>query len=191
MSLRDFKRELRERIREEIAALPGDYIAQSDAGIFAMVTTFKEFIDSRNILIYCSVEREPDTAGIAGTAFAMGKTVAFPCCYGGGIMRAGAVGGIGELVPAILGIPAPKESAPVIMPDAFDLIIVPALTYDYAGYRIGYGGGYFDRYLRGLPAFTIGLAREHLLMDTLPREPHDIAVKCVVTEKAAMRIPAV
>ena len=176
------KSELRKQITEEIAALPDEYIAASDNGLLLRVTSLKEYITARNIMIYCSVKREPDTRAIANAALAMGKTIAFPYCFRGGIMRAHVVSSLDELRPAMLGIPAPPDTAPVIKPEDLDLVIVPALTYDKSGYRLGYGGGYYDRYLYGIPAFTVGLARSRLLKDKLPREPHDIAVKCLVTE---------
>jgi len=97
-------------------------------------------------------------------------------------MEARIVYDLSELQPAMLGIPAPAGTAPVIAPETLDLIIVPALTYDRAGFRLGYGGGYYDRYLFGIPAFTLGLARERLIEAELPKEPHDVAVKCVITE---------
>ena len=97
-------------------------------------------------------------------------------------MNACTVRSLSELQPAMLGIPAPPDSAPVLSPEELDLILVPALVYDRDGYRIGYGGGYYDRFLSSARAFTIGLGRERLMMDRLPKEAHDIAVECVVTE---------
>ena len=180
--MNNIKVELRKKIREKIAALPDDYIAASDNGLLLRVTTLKEFIAARNIMIYCSVEREPATWEIIKAAMSMGKTVALPLCYRGGVMDARAISDLADLRPAMLGIPAPPDTAPVIAPEELDLIIVPALMFDMSGYRLGYGGGYYDRYLSGTGAFTVGLARERLITDTLPREPHDIAVKCLVTE---------
>jgi len=188
MNIGSQKAELRERLREIIADLPEDYIECSNNGLLQPVTALKEFLDARNIMIYHSVEREPATPEIAKTALAMGKTVAFPYCYRGGIMNARVVGSLSELRPAMLGIPAPQDSAPIIMPEELDFIIVPALTYDRTGYRLGYGGGYYDRYLCGIPAFKAGLARSRLIVDELPKQPHDIAVDCVITEDAVMRI---
>ena len=182
MELAELKAELRKKIADEISSLPEDYITASDMELSRMVISLKEFIDARNIMIYCSVKREPTTLEIAKTALAMGKTTAFPLCYRGGIMHAHAVSSLGELRPAVLGIPAPPDSAPLISPEELDLIIVPALTYDKDGYRLGYGGGYYDRYLPGLSACTVGLARQRLMRTELPREPHDVAVKCIVTE---------
>ena len=177
---------LRKYVCEEISALPDDYVAGSDKGLFQRVTSLKEFTEARTIMVYHSVRREPDTLEIAKSALNAGKTVAFPYCLKGGAMQARAVRSISELTPSMLGIPAPPDTAPIIFPDDLELVIVPALTYDAAGYRIGYGGGYYDRYLCGINAFTVGLARERLLRPELPREAHDIAVKCVATENAVI-----
>jgi len=103
-------------------------------------------------------------------------------------MHARIVKGLDRLHPAMLGIPAPPETAPIMPPDEIDLIIVPALAYDTKGYRLGHGGGYYDRYLFGIPAYTVGLARERLIKAELPRQPHDIAVRCVITEDKVRRI---
>ena len=187
-SIQSIKTEMREQLRAAISALPEDYIRESDEGLLRAVTSRNEFIDARNIMVYCSVEREPGTFGIAEAALAAGKTVAFPRCCRGGIMQAHIVRSLGELQPSMLNIPAPPDTAPVIAPEDLDLIIVPALTYDMAGYRLGYGGGYYDRYLNGVAAFTIGLARHRLIADELPREQHDIAVCCIVTECVALYV---
>ena len=177
-----FKAELREQVRKEIAALPDDYISASDDGLLSRVTSMKEFSTSRNIMMYYSVEKEPDTLELAKTALSMGKTLAFPLCYRGGVMQARIVQSLSELHPAMLGIPAPPDTCPLIEPYELELVIVPALAYDRSGYRLGYGGGYYDRYLLETPAYTVGLARARLIKDELPRDPHDIAVKCLVTE---------
>ena len=181
--IHELKARLRKQISEEVSALSSDYIDTSDRGIFLHVAMLEEFIAARNIMIYFSVKREPATLEIAKAALSMGKTVAFPFCYRGGKMQARIVGSLQELRPAMLGIPSPPDTAPVIAPGELDMIIVPALTYDSKGDRLGYGGGYYDRYLRGIPAFTAGLARERLIKDELPTQPHDIAVQCVVTEE--------
>ena len=73
-------------------------------------------------------------------------------------------------------------------PEKGDLLIVPALCFDRQGYRLGQGGGYYDRYLEKYDGvFTAGLCRAALLMDAVPREEHDRRVDCVVTEENAAR----
>ena len=182
------KAELRGVVRGQIGELSQEYIDSSNLGIFQNMTALPEFKSAETLMIYYSVDREPDTVRIAARALELGKRVAFPYCCRGGIMDARLVLSLDELKPAMLGIPAPADDAPVIGPDEIDLIIVPALTYDSRGFRLGYGGGYYDRYLPQTRAFMVGVARESLLRDALPHEPHDVSVDCLVTEKQAARL---
>ena len=183
------KNQMRKILRDEIAALPELYITESDRGIFRQVLSLKEFIDARNIMMYYSVGREPDTVLIAKAALSAGKTLSFPYCLRSGIMQARTVQSLAELKPDMLKIPAPTQCTPVIPPEQLHLIIVPALTFDREGCRLGYGGGYYDRFLRGVGAYCVGLARERLVRDKLPKEPHDISVNCVISESGSNRLP--
>ena len=182
------KDELRGVVRGQIVELEQEYIESSDLGIFQNITALPEFKSAETLMIYYSVGREPDTVKIARYALELKKRVAFPFCYRGGIMDARLVSSLDELKPAMLGIPAPAADSAVIAPDELDLIIVPALTYDAHGFRLGYGGGYYDRYLPQTRAFKVGAAREKLLWGDLPHEPHDVSVDCLVTEKQAARL---
>lgn len=183
------KSELRELTQNNIDALPDEYIFKSNAGILKNMLSLREYKDAKSVMLFYSVGREPDTLLLAEAAFADNKKVAFPFCLRKGIMHAHVVSSPDELRPAMLGIPAPPEDAPVLSPYELDLIIVPALTYDRDGFRLGYGGGYYDRYLADTSAFTVGIARERLLMDKVLREPHDIAVRRLVTEKEVYNCP--
>ena len=177
------KAELREIIIADISSLPDEYISASDKGIERNAMLLKQFAAAQNIMVYYSVKREPATLSIARAALSMGKTLAFPFCYRGGIMEARIVHSLDELHPAMLGIPAPAASAPIIPPSELNMILVPALAYDRNGHRLGYGGGYYDRYLYGIPAFKAGLARNRLMKYDLPIDPYDVAVDCVITEE--------
>ena len=183
MDLKNEKSELRLFIREEIDALPEQYIAESDRGIFEKVSSLPQYKNAQSIMLFYSVQREPDTLELSRVALRDGKTVSFPFCFRGGIMQARSITDLSQMRPAILGIPAPSEDAPIVSPEALDLIVVPALTFDIEGFRLGYGGGYYDRYLKDIPAYTVGIARHRLLRQKVPKEPHDIAVKCLVTEE--------
>jgi 5-formyltetrahydrofolate cyclo-ligase len=181
------KAALRVQLMKRIEALPGDYIAESDGGIFENMIGLPEFQSAATIFTYYSMGRESDTRKIVEYALARGQTVALPVCMKHGVMDARAITSVAELSLSSYGLLEPLSSSRVIMPDALDFIIVPALTYDGDGYRLGYGGGYYDRFLMRTRAFTAGVARERLLMEVLPREAHDMAVRCVVTESTERR----
>ncbi|MDR1588738.1 MAG: 5-formyltetrahydrofolate cyclo-ligase [Oscillospiraceae bacterium] len=178
----DGKNAMRDAVLRRIGELPAEYIASSDAGIFENLSALPEFISAGVILFYYSVNREPDTRKAIGLALRLGKTVALPISYRGGVMHAHELSGDGELRGGLHGIPAPPENSRLIDKAELELIIVPALAFDGEGFRLGYGGGYYDRYLPGARAYTVGLARRRLLERAVPREPHDIAVRRVITE---------
>ena len=180
---------LRKTIKDEIASFSDEYIKYSDDGIYQNVVNLKEFIDAESIFIYYSIDREPATHLIAQKALDMGKTVAFPLCYKEGVMDAHIVSNLNEFdsLNSVIGIPSPNVSTPIILPNNLELVIVPALAYNFEGYRLGLGGGYFDRYLDGLSVFTVGLAREKLMKYDIPIESHDVPVSCIATESGIYR----
>lgn len=179
------KAALRRATLDKIDGLSADYIANSDRGIFENLVKLPEFVAAQVIFTYYSVNREPDTRQIVEYALAAGKTVALPVCAKCGVMDARAISNTCELVPSAFELLEPKGSTRVIEPEDLEFVIVPALSYDLEGFRLGYGGGYYDRFLLKTRAFTAGLAREQLLMARVPREDHDVGVCCVVTEKGA------
>jgi 5-formyltetrahydrofolate cyclo-ligase len=97
----------------------------------------------------------------------------------------------GARSPDILGLPAPPATAPVVEPD---LVIVPLLAFDAEGYRLGYGGGYYDRTLASLrarrPVLAVGLAFAGQEMAALPHAAHDQKLDALLTEIGYRRFRA-
>jgi 5-formyltetrahydrofolate cyclo-ligase len=89
------------------------------------------------------------------------------------------------------GLRQPKRGEPELAPkdvDAtLDVGVVLGLGFDRRGYRLGYGSGYFDRFLAGRELTTIGLAFDEQIVDRLPEEPHDVPLRLVVTPSATIR----
>ena len=77
----------------------------------------------------------------------------------------------------------PGPDRPVVSPGEIDLVLVPGLAFDRRGYRLGQGGGYYDRYLPQTKAVTVALCRSCFLLDAVPREEHDAPVDLVLTEE--------
>lgn len=143
---------------------------------------------ARTIMAYVSVRNEVDTWELMRSLLAEGKRVAVPLCAPETL----------DLVPCqvedleedlsagIFGIPGPKEEKrkPVALGD-LDVVLVPGVAFDLFGYRLGHGSGYYDRFLARLPKSVrkVGLAYHWQMVEQLPREPHDIPVDLVVTEK--------
>ena len=181
------KHSLRTSVRARIRSLDPAYRAESDAKIFQNLIALPEYQAAETVFAYFSVKGEADTRRLLAAAAAAGKRVALPVVLGDGQM----VFALAQstLVPGkSFAIPEPDAESPRIEPQKGDILIVPALCFDRQGYRLGQGGGYYDRYLEKYPGiFTAGLCREKLLMDAVPREPYDRRVDCVVTELQTAR----
>jgi len=89
-----------------------------------------------------------------------------------------------DLEPGPFGLLQPPASAAAPLP-TLDLVVVPGAAFDRRGQRIGYGQGYYDRFLAGTAAYKVGLTYDDLLLDFVPTESHDVAVDAVLTERAA------
>lgn len=99
-------------------------------------------------------------------------------------MHAHILTNLDDLEVGSLNIPVPPASSHIIDPQDLDLIIVPCLTCSRDGCRLGYGGGYYDRYLSAASRATkVILCRHDLLCDELPLEEHDVPVDIVITEQ--------
>jgi len=161
--------------------------AAADAQIKAHLLELPQFQAAQTVFCYVSMGAEVNTLGLLDDMLASGKTVCVPRCEGKALMRAFVLSNRDELEVGMLGIPAAPKGAPQVEPANIDLIVVPCLACDTAGFRIGYGGGYYDSYLGALTpggrSTTVALCRESLLLEHAPREDHDIAVDIVVTDK--------
>jgi 5,10-methenyltetrahydrofolate synthetase len=93
-----------------------------------------------------------------------------------------------QLKPGIMGIPEPDETCPLVSADDFDLIVVPAVAWDLQGYRVGYGGGYFDRLLAHTGSTPrVGVGFDCQVFDEVVRAEHDLGVDVLVTESRLLR----
>ncbi|PZA06532.1 MULTISPECIES: 5-formyltetrahydrofolate cyclo-ligase [unclassified Meiothermus] len=82
------------------------------------------------------------------------------------------------------GFLEPEEQAPTASPEVLEAVVVPGLCFDRAGYRLGYGKGYYDRFLGALPSsvLTVGFVPAALIVERLPRDPWDVRVGYLATE---------
>ncbi len=193
------KSNLRARLKASRAAIPADERAAIDAAICERLVETSEYEKCEIILTYLSTEREVDTRDLVMRAIADGKRVALPRCVPGTReMSWHLVKGLDGLATSSFGIEEPPDEddtliRPNTLKHARALAIVPALAFDEAGLRIGYGGGFYDTFLPSFPGTTVGLCRESHLLESLAAkgvvEEHDRAVSLVVTERRIIEAP--
>ena len=152
-----------------------------------------EWDHALNICLYCSIEGEVSTEILLKCALESHKNLLLPVCRKGGIMHFAPCASTDDLtLGKFRSIPEPKASVPPVSQELMDngrtLVIVPGLTFDRTGYRIGYGGGYYDRFLARVPAAnSAAMIFNTMLLDALPHDPWDIPVSIIITESEIIR----
>ncbi len=145
-----------------------------------------EFNDARAIFVYASYTTEIPTDAIINTLLDQNKTVAVPKIIDGEHMEAVTLKALRDLRPDKFGIPAPNTAE--IYDAPFDVALIPGLGFTLCGQRIGYGRGYYDRWLtQHTVHHRIALAYEAQIVATLPAAKSDIRMHTIVTEKRIIR----
>ena len=144
------------------------------------------FKDSAEIFLYFPSGSEVSTLKIFDVAVKSSKKTAFPKCIdSNGRMEFYYVRSIEEMSEGMYGIYEPDTSVcPRAVPSAESLIIVPALAFDTRGYRLGYGKGYYDRYLTEDLCSSIGIAYSECVCNELPSDIYDKKINCLITDRS-------
>lgn len=137
--------------------------------------------NAKTVMTYISYKSEVNTKALVDIMAKDKKRLCAPVCFSGGLMEAFEFSDITCLKQSKMGILEP-ETKKKVLPDKIDLIIVPGCAFNDEGYRIGYGGGFYDRYLKSTNAVTCGLFYEDLKCDFTPNET-DIPLDFIITEK--------
>lgn len=188
---REAKKALRAQLKAQRAALPVDERAALDAKIAEHVRALPQWESADIVCAYASFSDEIDTWGLIESAWAAGKEVVLPRVVDGTRqLRWFAVASRDELVRSAWGIEEPADDAvkeadvQALSHECAALALVPGLAFDARGYRMGYGGGFYDCFLGDFGGCAVGLVRSAFFFDELScLEPHDLAVDCVVSER--------
>ncbi len=155
-----------------------------DTIIGAKLLANEKIRSADTVLLYASFRSEVDTWCFAGNLLLKNMRIAYPVCRENNTMTFHIVRELNQLNDATYGICEPDISLP--QPEITDrtVCIVPALAFTEDGGRLGYGGGYYDRFLaEHSEIYTIGLAYEDCIAESLPLAEHDMKIKSVITEE--------
>ena len=178
------KRDLRRRLKNARDSLPTETKEKLERHILEHLFRSDLCENASGFLLYAPIGSEINIMPLAKFAAERNLPVGFPVCdpdtktlsfrvfKPGSTMEKGAY-----------GIPVPPDDAPLFVPDERTLCVVPALGFDRKFHRIGYGGGYYDRFLKTFPGVTVGLTFEKWILETVFPEEHDLPLSCLVTER--------
>lgn len=160
--------------------------SEIDRCITVQVLAHPSYLQASCVFCYVSTPQEIDTHELLCRTLADGKALCVPLCGARGVMTARRIRSLDELREGKYGIPEPDAAAEEIPPEQIGLIIIPALACDMQGYRLGYGGGYYDRFLSHANAVRMALCAEARLLPVLPREPFDERCDYIITERQVL-----
>ena len=178
-------------MRTRLAMLTADQRAEWSTAACARLIRSVAFARASRVMLYMPMRSEVDVISVALEAFRLGKSVCVPRVDGSRkTMNAVETTSFDDesMDSDSLGVRAPKVGQE-IPHEEIDLVIVPGVAFDMHGFRLGRGGGYYDRYLARFSrnTATIGVCFDIQFVEEIPTEPTDIAVHAVVSDRRAVQ----
>ena len=175
------KKAFRREISAKKRAMTFEQIEAASARLAEKFFETDAYKNARSIYAYLPYNQEIRTWSIVKRAFEDGKQVAVPKCYGE-IMKFLWIEDLDHIAPGAFNIPEPIADEPEAN-DESALILMPGLAFDREGHRLGYGGGFYDRYLAEHHEHTlVALCYDFQLFDYIETEAHDIPVDLVISD---------
>ena len=187
---------LRAEAKRARAAMPSAKRAQVDARIAERICSLACFSRAETVFAYLAFGAEVETRGVIHRAWALGKHVALPRCVPGARrMEWFAVDSLDGLEKSPFGPLEPRRDVRALVDPSAEggssVALVPGLAFDEHGFRLGYGGGFYDAFLASFPGASAGLCREVQLVPSLAEVGavggHDVPVGAVVTEERVLQ----
>lgn len=175
------KKDIRKQIFAARKACTDEQVRKDSLEITKRLTALHEFQEAEKILVYADYNHEVMTGFLIEEAWRAGKEVAVPKVVGKEMVFY-KLENFSQLEPGYFGIPEPSKEEIVQWENA--LMIMPGVAFDRQKHRVGYGGGFYDRFLEKHPDLTrIAVAFSFQMLPEVPAEPTDICPQVIVTEK--------
>lgn len=181
------KKSLRKEIRRLVSELSPSYCEDADRRIARLALSLPEYQAAETVFCYVGRKQEINTWPMLEQILRDGKRLGVPRCVEKGRMEVYRIRGRMDLEEGNYGIMEPAAGCPLIHPEEIGIAFVPCMTCTRDGVRLGYGGGYYDRYLESASFTKAVLCRERIMQKEIPMEPHDKRIPIVISENAVWR----
>ena len=169
------------RVRKDISS---ESRCLLDSALFSNIASHPAFLNADTVLCYYPVKSEPNILPLIRHALSNGKKIAFPISHPeSSTLTFHRVESISDLTVGTYDIPEPPAYAPQVCEFNKSICIVPALAFDSNGNRLGYGGGYYDRFLKSFNGVSILPIYSLLFSEFLPTDENDQKVDIIITEE--------
>lgn len=184
------KKKTRQRVLQQRRAFSATEKTPAEQRMLKFLQSWEIFRQAKTIHIFISKTDEPDTSPIIESAWESGKTVAVPCVVPDSFeLFHSQLKSFEDLSSGALGVLEPSSEGRIAMnPESFDLVIIPGVAFDRQGGRLGYGKGYYDRFLEQTAAFRLALAFNFQVLEKVPTEKHDVPMNGVLTESGIIEV---
>ncbi len=184
LDIRKYKQQQRDDAKIRRAQMDADIKAALDKSIAENVRRLREYKPAGTLLVYVSTPIEVDTKAIIENAWADGKRVAVPRCIPNTRdMEFHYINSFDQLSPGAFSVLEPSEELPVVTDFTDCLMIVPGMQFDMKGFRLGYGKGYYDRYMVRFTGRSAGICYSTELKTFMHHGRYDRTVNMIVTDK--------
>ncbi len=186
------KGDIRKRILRTRNAMTREEIASRSRAIVERLTGVDQIRGASTLMVYLGFGSEALIDDLILWGWGEGKRIAVPLCRPASrVLIACRIECFDELECGNYGIREPRSNLIRAIPQGkIDAVVVPAVAFDRQGHRLGYGGGYYDRFLPGASqAMRIGVAFARQIVAAIPADPHDVTMDQIVTERETI-VPA-
>ena len=182
-NVREEKRALRRKYSALRSSFTKEERSEKSKAICENFLSTKAYEHSDTVLLYYSINSEVDTTGLIDVILKSNKRLALPVCRENGEMHFRYISSREDLTKGFFSAPEPKKDCEEYTSARHPICVIPAIAFDKQGYRLGYGKGYYDRYLTDPSIVKVGFVYDELFVDTLPRGRFDIACDLVITPR--------
>lgn len=182
------KQEIRNYLKIKSKLLSDEYKITASEKIGRYVTELPEFNYANAVFVYINMPNEPQTKEIIEKAWFSHKTVCVPKCIGKSDMIPVVIKSWNDVRPGNFGIPEPFVCSDAAYTKKTDIAVIPCVSVDRKGNRLGHGAGYYDRFLAGTDMKKICLCFEENISEEIPTDGNDVTVDMVISEKGIYRI---
>ena len=183
------KKEIRKRILKIRNAMPPDEIAEKSSRIVGRLTELHDIRRASTIMVFLNFGSEVQTDGFISWGWEMQKRIIVPLCRPAEReMMPCIINDFADLETGHYGIREPRSESVVVVPlEEIEVVLIPAVAFDHSGRRVGYGGGYYDRFLPRAPrAARIGVVFTCQIVPEVRADEHDIPAQRIVTERGVI-----
>lgn len=179
---------LREQYKQRRLAMDPAVKAAYDAKITENLCKTMTYLHAEQILLYSAQKTEIPTTAIFDRAISDGKRCLYPKCLSDGVMDYYYIDRLDQLAEGRFRLMEPVDISRTYQPSYTDVCLIPAFAFDECGFRLGYGKGYYDRFLVQFPGVKVGLCYADFVERLLPRNRYDASVDILITEKGLYKL---